>query len=217
MLDNNKIPASLGVLPEGYEEVLSIDFTEDKTLLTKVAAWSVWFFFASTLLLLPPLLFRLFVAGDILQLMPFSLWDLLTFPNVMGGLMMMLAMQFVVILLHEGIHGVFFKLHARDAEVKYGFAKGMAYAGCPGVYFARDAYRQIGLAPLFFLSLTSYALLFLGSLTRGWGYTAIACIFLLNTSGAAGDIYTSWATRRLPRDSYFLDTDTGCKAYTKDE
>lgn len=217
MSKSTNMPDSLCALPEGYQKAMSIDLTEDMALLKRVSLWSVRLFLACVLLLAPPVLFRLFAMGDILYYIgptapaPFSPRGFL------GFLFIGLAMQMVVILLHEGVHGLFFKRYAPEGGLRFGFEKGMAYAGCPGAYFSKKAYRVIGLAPLVALSLPSYGMLFVCSVGRLWGYAAVAFVFLLNTSGAAGDLYTWSKLRSFPEDSYWLDTDTGCEAYVRGE
>lgn len=216
MSKSPNIPDSLCELPKGYKKAMSIDLTTDMALLKRVSLWSIRLFLACVPLIAPPVLFRLFVMGDILHYIGPTAPQPFSVRGFLGFLLIAFVMQLLVIVLHEGVHGLFFKRYAPEKGLRFGFEKGMAYAGCPGVYFSKRAYRAIGLAPLFALSLPSYIMLFVCSVGRLWGYAAVAFAFLLNTSGAAGDLYTWSKLRKFPEDSYWLDTDTGCEAFVSE-
>lgn len=95
----------------------------------------------------------------------------------------------VMIILHEGIHGLFFWLFTGDRP-KFGFKGSYAYAAAPSWYLPKNAYLMIALSPLVILSGLGLAALMI--VPTAW-IPAIILFITLNASGAVGDIYvTGW-------------------------
>lgn len=88
------------------------------------------------------------------------------------------------IVLHEGVHGLFFYLFTGKRPV-YGIGLGYAYAAAPEWYIPRNRYLVIALAPLLLLTLLGLALL-------AWlppaGIPGVLLFLILNDGGAAGDL-----------------------------
>ncbi len=93
----------------------------------------------------------------------------------------------VILILHEGIHGIFFKLFKPENKVKFGviWKSLMLYATSPGSLYSRGQMLIIGLAPFIVNSLLLTLLLALGWLP------AFYYIFLasLHAAGCVGDFY----------------------------
>lgn len=116
----------------------------------------------------------------------------------------------VSIVIHELIHGYFFKFFADEdnKQVKYGYAKGMFYAANPGVIYTRGQFLVIGLAPFVLISLLYMVLGFLGLDSAVlWG------VFILHTAGCAGDFWYTYEITRNPLISHCEDTPTGLKLF----
>lgn len=52
-----------------------------------------------------------------------------------------------LIIVHELIHGIFFKLFNKEGKVKFGFKNGLAYATSPNSFYSRWQFLLILLAP----------------------------------------------------------------------
>lgn len=116
------------------------------------------------------------------------------------------AVLYVVSLpLHELVHAAFFKLFGpAGTRVVFGFASGMLYAGCPGVFLKRGQFVATLVAPFVVLSL---AYLVLGVALHA--PLLAGCLFCLHASGCAGDFYLTWAIARHPEADLCEDTKTG--------
>ena len=111
---------------------------------------------------------------------------------------------FILIIIHELIHGAFFKLFDPKGKVKFGFKNGVAYATSPHSFYSKGKFAIILLAPflgisvgLFLLSACHLAL-FLGMpnnfLMEWWhGIYTYICIFKVEglwmiVSSSRGDL-----------------------------
>lgn len=115
-----------------------------------------------------------------------------------------------IIILHEGVHGLFFWYYSK-ARPEFGLKLPLyAYAAMPGWYFPRNAFLTIALAPLVIIS--ALGLLLIPLLPKG----LVLFTFLLllgNAAGAAGDLYMAFILLRYPPDSLVEDTRSGFKIY----
>ncbi|HEL2057521.1 TPA: DUF3267 domain-containing protein [Streptococcus suis] len=98
-----------------------------------------------------------------------------------------LLLYFLLIIVHEAIHGIFFKIFCPENPVKYGFIwkSAMAYATSPGSLYNRMQMLIISLAPFVLISLGLTMLV-------GFGMMNIILYFMLATMHAAscaGDFY----------------------------
>ena len=103
--------------------------------------------------------------------------------GIVSFLGLLLGVMLVMIVLHEGLHGLFFWLFTRE-KPKFAFKGFYAYAAMPDWYFPKKEYLITALAPLVgitLLSITGLALL------PGWADAALVWLLILNTSGAVGD------------------------------
>jgi hypothetical protein len=111
------------------------------------------------------------------------------------------AAMIIMVPLHEGFHGLFFRLFSH-ARPKYAFKLYYAFASAPGWFFPRWQYFFISLAPLF--GITTLAILGIRFLPEFF-LIPLYFLLLLNTSGAVGDL---WVVARLifsPRSTMIRD------------
>ena len=100
-------------------------------------------------------------------------------------LITILGVTLVMIVIHEAIHGAFFKAFT-GGKIKYGFKGMYAFAAAPDWYIPKLPYMVVSLAPLVIITVLCLAALLV--VQTGW----ILPIFLLltmNGSGAVGDLY----------------------------
>ncbi len=115
----------------------------------------------------------------------------------------------VMVPLHEGCHGLFFRLFSH-ARPKYAFKLYYAFASAPGWFFPRWQYFFISLAPLF--GITILAILGIRFLPEFF-LLPLYFLLILNTSGAVGDL---WVVTRLifsPRSTMIRDFGNAIEFY----
>jgi hypothetical protein len=108
----------------------------------------------------------------------------------------------IVLVLHEGIHGLAYWLLAGVRPV-FAFKGAYAYAAAPGWYVARGPYLAIGLAPLVLLSLAGMLALAVAPLN--W-LAVIYFAVVMNAAGAVGDLWVAVLLLRAPRGCLALDS-----------
>jgi len=115
-----------------------------------------------------------------------------------------LATVVVVTVLHELVHGLAFRL--QGYEVSYGVVPqlGAVYAAAFHQFQLRDETRLVALAPLLVLDVLVLPLLFVPIPLLAFG--AFVGL-LLNTAGAAGDLYIVWRLQRYPPGTLTYDAD----------
>ena len=114
-----------------------------------------------------------------------------------------------VTLIHEGLHGLFFKIFGGD--VKFGVAKsslGPAPYATSLTYLPRSRFQLVGLAP----QLLTIACL-IGLLTSPPPMVAVGLIIVAagNLGGGCFDLYTVKWLNRFPREYKVLDIKDGVK------
>jgi hypothetical protein len=121
-----------------------------------------------------------------------------------------LAINIAVVVLHEGVHGVFFWLFTRQRPV-FAFRWAYASAAAPGWYIPRLPFLWVGLSPLVLLSLLGVALM--PFLPPGW-MPALVGFLTFNAAGAVGDLYIcAWALTQ-PADCYVQDAGDRVSLYS---
>ena len=126
----------------------------------------------------------------------------------------LLIFTFILVIIHEYIHGFFFKLFGKGkAKVKFGFKNGMAYATSPGTFYHRKDFLVIGLAPFVLISLLLTLLAMLGLLSSTL-YMPLASI---HAAGCVGDFYIALLLLGKTDDILVEDTEVGMNLYQKEE
>jgi len=114
--------------------------------------------------------------------------------GIVSFLALLLGVMLVMLVLHEGLHGLFFWLFTRE-KPKFAFKGFYAYAAMPDWYMPKKEYLITALAPLVgitFISVIGLALL------PGWADAALVWLLILNTSGAVGDLWIASALLHAP-------------------
>ena len=118
----------------------------------------------------------------------------------------------IYFLAHEWVHGVFIRLvTGRSAAFGFELKKGMAYA-YSNAFFAKSPYVVIALAPL--VVWTVLLGLLLRDVPESW-FWYLYVIQIVNVSGAVGDLYVTWLTLHMPKDTLILDTGMEMRFYVK--
>ena len=119
----------------------------------------------------------------------------------------------VLMVIHELIHGFFFKgLGDENTKVKFGFKSGMAYATSPGSRYSRKRMLVIILAPFFLISLVLTLIYALHILTA----TSYIVLASFHAAGCAGDFFLAVAILRQKGDIAVEDTEVGINIYQKE-
>ena len=124
-------------------------------------------------------------------------------------ILILLLITFVMVFLHEGIHGLFFWLFTKQ-KPKFGFKLVYAFAGAPGWYITKWPYLIIGIAPLIVITIIGFAVMLI--LPEGW-ILPILLFITINAGGAAGDIYTVFWLLTKPEDILVHDSGERVKIF----
>jgi hypothetical protein len=114
-----------------------------------------------------------------------------------------LAISAVMVVLHEGVHGLFFWSLTRERP-KFGFRGAYAYAAAPDWYLPRNPYLWVGLSPL--VVLTAIGVLALIAAPQP-ALLYILIFMVLNAAGAVGDLAVVFLL--LTQPSTVLVNDSG--------
>lgn len=164
-------------LPVGYVQQGVIDLSKDRRLLILVnlLALLLLFVFGGVFLWLARILRPELAAVELI-------------PQGSGGLILflleVLAVSFVMVVAHEGIHGLFFWRITRH-KPHYGFRGAYAYAAAPGWYIPVRQYIWVGIAPLVIISAVGVALLAVIPLEL---VLPLLLLLIMNAAGAVGDL-----------------------------
>ncbi len=127
--------------------------------------------------------------------------------ELLGSVVLILLALFVIITVHEAIHGLFFKVFRPDGNVKFGYSKGMFYATSPGEVFRRNEFKVIIIMP--FLIITALMLI-------TWfiiPHASLKYFLALHTGACAGDFYYIHLLNKHPHMQYVEDTEVGMTMY----
>jgi len=183
-------------LPEGYREAAKLDLDNDQKQSVRVNMLGL-------MLLMPfaVVLLVLFINGSAVS-----------FDLKMTDWAFFLVGMVLVLLVHELVHGLFFKLLSPDGRVKFGVNAMFAYAGNPDVYYTKGAFLIIGLAPAVLLNLLLAAALFF---VEGTAFYVVFMLLAVHFSGCAGDFTATGMLMKLPGDALAMDTGLVMTFYTK--
>lgn len=131
------------------------------------------------------------------------------FSTFLEGFIYMIVGGFVILIIHELIHGLFFWLFSRK-KVTFGFKQGLAYASCPGFLFSKTQFFITLSSP--FIVITALLLILQLSL-----FHPIVMLFLLSwhASACAGDFYMIKLIRKAPANIRVEDTASGIDLWYK--
>lgn len=119
---------------------------------------------------------------------------------------------FVMLGVHELIHGAFFRVFGATPRYGVSLEKGVAFAAADRYYLTRDAYSVVALAPLIVITLITLALM---TVTSGETNRLIAFIGAANIGGSVGDLWFFSICRRFPPDLLVRDFGEGGELYMR--
>lgn len=185
-------------LPDGYEQIDSINLQKDKKMALLVNLLGLVIMVA----LVVPMCF----AVPIHHLFDISLgmeayW-------LRFGALIVLAVVYLV--LHELVHGIAMKL-CGTKKVKYGLTGMYAYAGSSDYYYKKP-YIFIALAPVV---LWGVVLAIVNIFVPVQWFWVIYMIQVMNLSGAAGDLVVTARFSKMPADILVQDCGVGMTVYSR--
>jgi hypothetical protein len=183
-------------LPDGYTLKQSLDLSANTRALLGLNLVGVGLFF----------LFGWLFSALAVRIRPaaISIFPVIEIGSLLGVLWLvlaLLALQAVMIILHEGLHGFFFYAFTR-AGPKFAFKGLYAYAALPGWYFPRREYLVICLAPL--VGITLLGFLMIALISPAW-IPAVLVVMTLNAAGSVGDMAVAAWLLRAPAGSLAND------------
>lgn len=129
--------------------------------------------------------------------------------NDVMGIILGVVSFFALIVIHELIHGLFFKLFNPKGRVKFGFKNGMAYAASPHSLYSKGRFACISLAPFVLITFSLTLLLSLGVISAFY-YVMAASI---HGAACVGDFYWIYLILKAPKHALVEDTDQGINFY----
>ena len=125
-------------------------------------------------------------------------------------IVIVLAILFVTITIHEAIHGLGFYALA-NAKPVFAFRGAYAYAAAPNWYIPRNKYLVTALAPFVLISVIGVGLMTIAPAT--WiAPLVLACV--INASGAVGDLWVALLLLRQPPEALSNDAGDEIKIFT---
>lgn len=117
----------------------------------------------------------------------------------------------VMVLLHEGFHGLFFWFFTGERP-KFGYKLLYAYAAAPDWYIPRNKYIWIGLAPLILVSIVGITIIpWLPSLLL----PDLILLLTVNAAGSMGDAFIILVALSRPKDVLVQDLGDSFTIYGK--
>ncbi len=200
-------PHAYQTLPEGYQLHQRLDLIKDRKLLLSLSLASLVLFAVCGL----GLIWLLFV------LRPDFAARGLSFSLTAGsggslllGLIVLLGVIFAMVVLHEAVHGLFFKL-LTGGTVNFAFKGAYAYAAAPDWYLHKGPYLAVSLAPLILITVLGVFLLWFAP--GSWLFPLMLLV-AMNASGAVGDLYVFFLLVRMSGDVLVRDFGEQMEIYT---
>jgi len=191
-------PKATKTLPDGYNLFQSLNLMKDNKLLLSLSLLSIALFIVAWVGL--GWLFQWLRPGVTSGVISFS-FTVTGLMDILMPFIIILLVTFVMIILHEAIHGIFFRVFT-GGRVKFAFKGAYAYAASPDYYLPKRPYMVVSLAPL--VLITIGGVLALLWVPVNW-VTPIILLLAMNASGAVGDIYVFWLLTRMEDDVFIKD------------
>lgn len=188
---------------------LELDILNDLKIQKKISIWSI----ILTVISIIPFFVLSFVSpsrGTSALLLPEGFSESLGGFSIFVNVMLVIVVFLLIVVAHEAIHGVFFKLFAPGKKVEFGFKSGMAYATSPGAVFSRLQFVTIILAP--FIVITTVLVIMMFVLPHG----SYKYFLILHTGACIGDFYYVYLVLKNPQLKYCMDTSVGMSLYAED-
>ncbi len=201
-------PHAYQTLPEGYQLEQRLDLIKDRKLLLYLSLASLVLFAGCGL----GLVWMMFILRPEFAArgMSFSL-TADSSGSFFLRFIILLGVIFAMVVLHEAIHGLFFRL-LTGGKVKFAFKGAYAYAAAPDWYLHKGPYLAVSLAPL--VLITVLGLILLVAVPESWLFPLMLLV-AMNASGAVGDLYVFLLLVRKPEDVLVRDFGEQMEIYTR--
>ena len=187
---------AIGVLPEDYGEIYSLNLQKDKrtAIIVNLLALAIAAVMAVSMNFFVPVTSVFDMSGGIVRYF-------LRF----AALIVLMVLYMV---LHELVHGIAMKL-CGTKRVKYGFTGLYAFAGSED-YYDKKSYIFIALAPIVLWGTVLAAVNFFVPTEWFW---IVYMIQLINISGAAGDLFATVKFSRMPKNILIQDSGVSMRVF----
>ncbi|HKB49029.1 MAG TPA: DUF3267 domain-containing protein [Ktedonobacterales bacterium] len=200
------------VLPAAFQPYATIDLAKNKALLAGLTLLGLGLFFVFGWLFIQ-LAIVLRGGADAAQVpgvdLTASASGAFSFTLSGSWIVAVLLACFLVPVVHEATHGIFFWVFTRGRP-RFAFKVLYAYAAAPDWYFPRGPYLLVGLAPLVLLSFGGAALLHVAPVAL---VPTLLAFLVFNAAGAVGDIVISIWLLFQPATLLARDTGDGITLY----
>lgn len=187
---------AIGVLPEDYGEIYSLNLQKDKrtAIIVNLLAFAIAAVMAVSMNFFVPVTSVFDMSGGIVRY----------FLRLAALIVLMVLYMF----LHELVHGIAMKL-CGTKRVKYGFTGLYAFAGSED-YYDKKSYIFIALAPIVLWGTVLAAVNFFVPTEWFW---IVYMIQLINISGAAGDLFAAVKFSRMPKNILIQDSGVSMRVF----
>lgn len=187
---------AIGVLPEDYGEIYSLNLQKDKrtAIIVNLLALAIAAVMAVSMNFFVPVTSVFDMSGGIVR-----------YFLRLAALIVLMALYMV---LHELVHGIAMKL-CGTKRVKYGFTGLYAFAGSED-YYDKKSYIFIALAPIVLWGTVLAAVNFFVPTEWFW---IVYMIQLINISGAAGDLFAAVKFSRMPKNILIQDSGVSMRVF----
>lgn len=187
---------AIGVLPEDYGEIYSLNLQKDKrtAIIVNLLALAIAAVMAVSMNFFVPVTSFFDMSGGIVR--------------YFLRLAALIVLMVLYMVLHELVHGIAMKL-CGTKRVKYGFTGLYAFAGSED-YYDKKSYIFIALAPIVLWGTVLAAVNFFVPTEWFW---IVYMIQLINISGAAGDLFAAVKFSRMPKDILIQDSGVSMRVF----
>lgn len=187
---------AIGVLPEDYGEIYSLNLQKDKrtAIIVNLLALAIAAVMAVSMNFFVPVTSVFDMSGGIVR--------------YFLRLAALIVLMVLYMVLHELVHGIAMKL-CGTKRVKYGFTGLYAFAGSED-YYDKKSYIFIALAPIVLWGTVLAAVNFFVPTEWFW---IVYMIQLINISGAAGDLFAAVKFSRMPKGILIQDSGVSMRVF----
>lgn len=187
---------AIGVLPEDYGEIYSLNLQKDKrtAIIVNLLALAIAAVMAVSMNFFVPVTSFFDMSGGIVR--------------YFLRLAALIVLMVLYMVLHEMVHGIAMKL-CGTKRVKYGFTGLYAFAGSED-YYDKKSYIFIALAPIVLWGTVLAAVNFFVPTEWFW---IVYMIQLINISGAAGDLFAAVKFSRMPKNILIQDSGVSMRVF----
>ena len=187
---------AIGVLPEDYGEIYSLNLQKDKrtAIIVNLLALAIAAVMAVSMNFFVPVTSVFDMSGGIVR--------------YFLRLAALIVLMVLYMVLHELVHGIAMKL-CGTKRVKYGFTGLYAFAGSED-YYDKKSYIFIALAPIVLWGTVLAAVNFFVPTEWVW---IVYMIQLINISGAAGDLFAAVKFSRMPKNILIQDSGVSMRVF----